>query len=414
MVYESAWLETVVFFASSTFASLFLNETAMRILKIVLITLVSLIVLGIAGLYISGNKHMLTGIRQTYLIGKNKPDIFDMKYFDVSTIKADHGEPWPMHKRYNLMAMNAEEMAMMDSLQTTAFLVFKNDSLLFEKYWKNTDVETTSNSFSMAKSFTSILIGKAIDEGYIKSVDQKVGDFIPEYSQGKDAELTIKNLLQMTSGIPFGESYNSPFGYMARAYYGKDLPEETFKYHVEREPGTYWIYEGGNTVLLGMILEKATGRTVSDYFFQKVWSCIGAEHDTYWNLDHTGGLEKTYTGVYATARDFARIGKLYMHDGVWDNDTLISPEYVRESLTPCGVPDSTGAPTTWYGYQWWLGEHEGSPLFSARGMRGQYIVVLPKEQLILVRIGHLQVKERKNNMPTDLYQYLDIAKRLTQ
>jgi len=386
----------------------------MRIIKGIFIGIAALVVLGIAGLYITGNKHMITGIRQTYLIGKSKPDIFDMKYFDLATIKADHPEPWPMHSRYNLMALNPRDLTFIDSLETTAFLVFKNDSLLFEKYFENTDVETTSNSFSMAKSFTSILIGKAIDEGYIKSVDQKVSDFLPEYASGKDTELTIKNLLQMSSGIPFGESYSSPFGYMARAYYGKNLPEETFKYHVEKTPGTFWIYEGGNTVLLGMILEKATGRAVSDYFFQKVWSCIGAEYNTYWNLDHMGGLEKTYTGVYATARDFARIGKLYMHDGVWDNDTVISPEYVRQSLAPCNIPDSTGTPTSWYGYQWWLGEHDGSPLFSARGVRGQYIVVLPEEKLILVRIGHQQVKERKNNMPTDLYRYLDIAKSLAQ
>ncbi len=386
----------------------------MRIIKGIFIGIAVLVVLGIAGLYITGNKHMITGLRQTYLIGKGKPDIFDMKYFDVATIKADHPEPWPMHKNYNLMSLNARDLGFIDSMETTAFLVFKNDSLLFEKYFENTDVETTSNSFSMAKSFTSILIGKAIDEGYIKSVDQKVSDFLPEYANGNDAELTIKHLLQMTSGIPFGESYSSPFGYMAKAYYGKNLPEETFKFHVEKAPGTFWIYEGGNTVLLGMILEKATGRTVSDYFFQKVWSCIGAEYNTYWNLDHKGGLEKTYTGVYATARDFARIGKLYMHGGVWDKDTIISPEYVRQSLEPCNIPDSTGTQTSWYGYQWWLGEHEGSELFSARGMRGQYIVVLPEEKLILVRIGHQQVKERKNNMPTDLYRYLDIAKSLAQ
>ncbi len=386
----------------------------MRIIKGFFITIVALVVIVIAGLYFSGNKHMITGMRQTYLIGKSKPDIFDMKYFDVSTIKADHPEPWAMHTRYNLMALSPSDFAFVDSMETTAFLVFKNDSLLFEKYWENTDVETTSNSFSMAKSFTSILIGKAIDEGYIQSVDQKVSDFLPEYAGGMDTDLTIKNLLQMTSGIPFGESYSSPFGYMARAYYGKNLQEETVKFHVEKTPGTFWIYEGGNTVLLGLILEKATGRTVSDYFFQKIWSCIGAEYNTFWNLDHAGGLEKTYTGVYATARDYARIGKLYMHDGVWDNDTIISPEYVRQSLAPCNIPDSTGTPTSWYGYQWWLGEHEGSPLFSARGMRGQYIVVLPEEKLIIVRLGHLQEKERKSNMPTDLYRYLDIAKSMVK
>lgn len=386
----------------------------MKILKGFFLALLGIVVLGIIGLVATDNQHILTGMKQTYLIGKGKPDIFDRKYFSTSTIRADHPESWPMHDQYNLMALSQEELNYMKSLGTTAFLVFKNDSLLFERYLENTDVQTTSNSFSMAKSFTSILIGKAIDEGYIKSINQKVSDFLPEYAHGMDGELTIKNLLQMASGIPFGESYSSPFGYMAKAYYGKELAEETFKFHVEKQPGTLWIYEGGNTVLLGLILERATGRTVSEYFFQKVWSCIGAEYDCYWNLDHERGLEKTYTGVYATARDFARIGKLFLHLGVWEGDTLVSPEFVRESIAPCNIADSTGTPATWYGYQWWLGEHNGSSLFSARGMRGQYIVVLPEERLIVVRLGHQQEKERVNNMPTDLFHYLDIAKKLAE
>lgn len=384
----------------------------MRILKGFFTTLIAIVVIAVAALYFTGNKHILTGLRQTYLIGKNKPDIFDRKFFATGEIKADHPEPWPMHGNYNLMSFDTEDFDFVKSMGTTAFLVFQNDSLLFEKYYENTDVETTSNSFSMAKSFTSILIGKAIDEGYIQSIDQKVSDFLPEYSSGLDAELTIKNLLQMASGIPFGESYSSPFGYMAKAYYGKNLKEETFKYHTEKTPGTFWVYEGGNTVLLGMILEKATGRKVSDYFFEKVWSCIGAEYSAYWNLDHEGGLAKTYTGVYATARDFARIGKLYEHNGIWENDTVVSPEYVRQSVTPCNIPDSTNTPASWYGYQWWLGEHNGSRLFSARGMRGQYIIVLPEENLIVVRLGHQQAKERQNNMPTDMFRYIDIAKEL--
>ena len=384
----------------------------MRILKWIAIVAGAIVLIALIALYATDNQHILTGLRQTYLIGKNKPDIFDRTYFDTDTIRADRPEPWPMHQRYNMMALNTEDFAFVDSMQTTAFLVFKNDSLLFEKYWENTDVETTSNSFSMAKSFTSMLIGIAIDEGYIQGIHQRVGDFLPEFAQGKNTQLTIEHLLQMSSGIPFGESYSSPFGYMARAYYGKELKTETFKFHVEQDPGTLWLYEGGNTVLLGMILEKATGRRVSDYFFQKIWSCIGAQYDAYWNLDHYKGLAKTYTGVYATARDFARIGKLMLHRGVWNNDTLLSPQFVDQSLQPCNIPDTTGTPATWYGYQWWLGDHDGSPLFSARGMRGQYIVVVPNEGLMIVRLGHQQQRERINNMPADLYHYLDIAKRL--
>jgi CubicO group peptidase (beta-lactamase class C family) len=381
-------------------------------LKRIFIALAVIIVLLIIGLKISGNGHILTGITKTYLIGKSKPDIDDLSGSCVRIIPADRPEPWPLSKRYGLDQIPAEYVQQVDSFETTALLVFRDDSLLYERYWDDYSDTTHSNSFSMAKSFTAMCIGKAIDDGYIKSVDQPVGDFIPEFKEGKAASLTIKHLLQMVSGIPFGESYSSPFGYMARAYYGDDLLGETMKYTVQQEPGTLWSYEGGNTVLLGEIIKRATGRTASDYFFQKFWSCIGAEHKAYWSIDHEGGIERTFSGFYATARDFARIGKLYEHQGVWGNDTLLSPEYVRASLTPCEVPDSKGENTFWYGYQWWLGTHENVPFFSCRGMRGQYIIVVPEQHLIVVRLGHNQSKERENHMPPDMLMYLKIAKEI--
>ena len=384
----------------------------MKIFRRILQVLGVLIVLAIIGLYASGNEHILKGIRCTYLVGETRPDIDDMDYFETRKIHADHPEPWALHQNYNLPRLSEEFEKHADSLGTVAYLVIHRDSILFEKYWDRTTDTTHVNSFSMAKSFTAILVGIAIDEGYIKSLDQKVGDFLPEFKQGKNAGLTIRHLMQMASGIPFGESYSSPFGYMAKSYYGDDLKEATMKFQVEKDPGTYWAYEGGNTVLLGMILQKATGRHVADYCFQKIWSCIGAESPAYWNLDSYDGMEKTFSGFYATARDFARIGKLYEHNGVWGNDTLVSPSFVQECITPNGIPDELNEKCYWYGLHWWLGNHEGSPFYSCRGLRGQYIVVLPREELIVIRLGHNQRKERINHMPVDLAVYLNEAKRL--
>lgn len=381
----------------------------MRILKRIFFIIISLMLIAALGLYFSGNKHVLNGITKTYFVGKSKPDIDDMSYFDVSTIKADHSEPWAMHASYNLGKIPEKYLPLLDSMETTALLVFKDDALLFEKYWGHTDEKTSSNSFSMAKSFTAMLVGKAVQEGFLKSLDQPVGDFLPEFREGLGAALTIRHLLQMTSGIPFGESYSSPFGFMARSYYGDDLEALTMKFKVEQAPGTLWAYEGGNTILLGLILEKATGRTVSDYFFQKIWSCIGAENDAHWNLDKEKGLAKTFSGFYATPRDFARIGKLYLQNGVWGKDTVLDPTFVNNCLTPVGVPDINGETCNWYGLHWWLGEHANKKFFSCRGMRGQYIVVVPQDSLIVVRLGHQQSMERTNHMPPDLYSYLEIA-----
>jgi len=386
----------------------------MKIIKKIFYGLIILLALAAGGLYLTGNQHIFYGIGQTYLIGKGTPDIYDMSYFSVSDIPADHPEPWPLHGKYNLVVIPQDDAPSIDSMETTAFLVFKNDSLLFEKYWDGADENTLTNSFSMAKSFTAMLIGKAIDEGYISSLDQKVGDFIPEFKDGKNANLTIRHLLQMASGITYGESYNSPFGYVAKSYYGRNLQEETMKYRVEKDPGTFWAYEGGNTVLLGIIIKAATARTPSEYFFQKIWSCIGAENTAHWNLDHEKGLEKTFSGFYATGRDFARIGQLYLHDGVWGEDTIISPDFVKSCLTPNMIPDIKGEACSWYGLHWWLGQYEGQSFFSCRGLRGQYIVGIPEKNIVIVRLGHKQSKERTEHMPPDLYRYIDIAMNMVE
>jgi CubicO group peptidase (beta-lactamase class C family) len=383
-----------------------------RWVRRIIVVLISLVAIASVLLWITGNTHIFYGVGKTYFIGKTAPDIDDLPQFDVSTIHHGEPEPWPLAASFNQQSLQGIDNIYFDSLQTTAFLVFRNDSLLFENYRMGYDVNTPSNSFSMAKSFLAMMYGPAVSEGYIKSLDQPVGDFLENFREGKNAQLTIRHLLQMSSGIPYGESYSSPFGYMAKAYYGKNLEKETMKFAVEKDPGTNWVYEGGNSVLLGMILKKATGKTPSQYFEEKIWSCIGTENNAYWNLDREGGLEKTFSGFYATARDFGRIGQLYLDNGVWENDTLISPGFVTECITPNMVPDQVGENCDWYGMHWWLGEHNGSSFYSCRGLRGQYIIVLPGENLVIVRLGHLQLKERINHMPPDLLRYIEIAKQI--
>jgi len=385
----------------------------MRVMKRIILAIIALVVLGVVALLATDNGHVLYGMHKTYLVGKKNPDIDDQPYFDVRKVASGSPDAFRLSDFYNQTELLPEEQTWSDSMATTAFLVFRSDSLLFEQYREGNE-KTSSNSFSMAKSITSILVGKALEEGFIKSIDDKVGDYLEAYRNGMDTLLTIRHLLDMTSGIPFGESYSSPFGYMAKSYYGKDLTSATLKYHVQRQPGTLWAYEGGNTVLLGMILTKATGMTVSDYCSTRLWSRIGSEQDAYWNLDNDNGIEKTFSGFYATARDFSRLGHLFMHDGMWKGDTVISPDWVKESLTPHGVPDEKSEPCTWYGRQWWLGEHAGHSFFSCRGMRGQYVVCIPDLELVVVRIGHTQSKERVRHMPADLYRYIDMAMRISQ
>ena len=383
----------------------------MRIVKRLLVSLIILLSAGCVGLLATGNVHVLYGLRKTYLVGKKNPDIDDMGYFDVRKVSASAPKATLKSRAYNVRGLTPADGAWVDSMQTTALLIYRGDSLMFEHY-SESDSSTLSNSFSMAKSITSLLIGKALEEGLIHNVDDQVGTYLDAYRTGMDTLLTVRHLLEMTSGIPFGESYSSPLGYMAKSYYGKDLKKATLDYHVQVEPGTLWAYEGGNTVLLGMILEKVTGTCVSDYCAQKLWGPIGAEHDAYWNLDHAAGIEKTFSGFYATARDFARLGLLFLHDGEANGDAVISSSWVGESLMPHLVADEKAESCTWYGKQWWLGEYKGQSFFACRGLRGQYVVGIPDLDIVVVRLGHTQSKERIQHMPADLFRYLDISMHL--
>ncbi|MFM9005942.1 MAG: hypothetical protein ACKOSR_10640, partial [Flavobacteriales bacterium] len=149
--------------------------------------------------------------------------------------------------------------------------------------------------------------------------------------------------------------------------------------------------------------------SVSEYCASRLWGPLGAEHDAYWNLDDAEGVEKTFSGFYATARDFARLGLLFMRDGVVHGDTLVQPSWVQQSLAPVGKPDELGETCNWYGWQWWMNEHKGHSFFMCRGLRGQYVVCIPDLELVLVRLGHTQSKERIRHMPSDLFRYIDMA-----
>ena len=206
------------------------------------------------GIIISGKTYLYKGIANTYLKGHSGPGIDEYKIFENRDVANGTYLAWAHSKKYNSRPIPTEAQKEMDVMQSVAYVIVKDDSLIHEEYWDGYGEDSYSNSFSMAKTFTSILIGIAIDEGKIKSVDQPVGDFLPEYKTGENAKLTIKHLLTMSSGIDFDENYVNPFAYPAAAYYGTDLKKLTDKYSVKEEPGKVFKYLSGNSVLLGFIV----------------------------------------------------------------------------------------------------------------------------------------------------------------
>lgn len=358
-----------------------------------------------ASLALTGNGHILEGIPQTYFRGVNKPDIDDLPFSDVREIPVGEAQDWPKSSAYNRFKLSDELLEKHEKYESTAYLIIENDSLLFEQYWGQGGVDVLSNSFSMAKSFTAMSIGVSVDQGLLNTSDP-VGNYLPRFKQGLNAELSIKELLQMSSGINFGESYTNPFGYQAKSYYNDDLIGLTKDYLVSKTPGTFWEYQGGNTVILSELLEKETGVRLSHYFGENIWSKIGAEHVAYWGLDDEDGMEKAFSAVYATARDFARIGQLYLNEGQWKGTQILSPAFVHESIQPCDARDKDGIPANHYGYQWWLGEFEGEKIFMCIGMRGQYIICQPSKNRVVVRLGHTRPETKVDRLPEDLFWWL--------
>ncbi len=272
--------------------------------------------------------------------------------------------------------------------KTVAFLIIQNDTLQYEKYWGKYNRSSIVPSFSMAKSVTSLLIGCAIDDKLISSVNEPVTNYIPELKENGFDKVTLEHLLQMTSGLKFNEGYANPFGDVATFYYGTNLRKAIKKMKLKAEPGTKFEYVSGNTQLLGLVLERAlNGRSITSYLEEKIWIPLEMEYDAGWSLDRKkDGLEKTFCCLNARARDYAKIGRLMLNKGNWNGKQIVSEKWIEQSTKA----DTAHGGATYYKYQWWLPTQTGD--FMAQGILGQYIYVHPAKNLIIVRLGKKQGK----------------------
>lgn len=287
--------------------------------------------------------------------------------------------------------------------KTVAFLIIKNDTIQYENYFKGYDRESIIPSFSMAKSVTSILIGCAMDDGLIKSVEEPITNYIPELKKNGFEKVTIRHLLQMTSALKFSESYINPFGQAASFYYGRNLKREVSKLKLKGTPGQNFEYVSGNTQLLGLVLEGALkGKTVTQYFQEKLWTPLEMEYDGSWSIDKKNkGTEKTFCCINARARDFAKIGRLYLNKGNWNGKQIVSEKWVEESTRI----DTTAGGVNYYKYQWWLPTTTGE--FMAEGILGQYIYVNPSKNLVIVRMGKNNGRVNWSDFFSALANYTD-------
>ena len=336
------------------------------------------------------------------------PGIDDYKIFENRVVAASPNPvPWPKGRNYNAQELSQQLKDTLEHYESIAYLVIQDDSIVFEKYWEGYGTDSHSNSFSAAKSIVSLLIGAAIDEGKIKSVNEPAFHFLPHLTGKLDKELTIRDLLTMSSGSNWDESYSSPMSMTTQAYYGEDLRALSEKIHIVEQPGKYFNYKSGDTELLSLIVRAATGKTLGDYASEKLWQPMGAEHDALWSLDKKDGVEKAYCCFNSNARDFARFGKLILNHGSFNGKQLISEKYISEATSPAKyLLDDEGKPLDFYGYQWWIMKANGKYHPYMRGILGQYVIVVPEKNAIIVRLGHKRSKSYIDHHPADAVAYL--------
>ncbi len=290
---------------------------------------------------------------------------------------------------------------------TTGLLVLHDDRIVLERYAHGHSAEGTHIAWSVSKSFLSALFGIAVAEGSVRDIMQPVTDYVPELAGSGYDGVAIKNVLQMSSGVGFDEDYGDPdsdINRMGQALaMGSSLLEFAATLERAREPGTLQHYVSIDTQVLGTVLVRATGQDLATYTSEKLWKPLGMESRAYWMVDGAG-MGMAFGGLNASLRDFARLGRLYMHRGNWNGKQIVPESWVTASTTP-DAPHLMPGPkpgtvnTMGYGYQWWLPAQWNGD-FMALGVYNQMIYVDPKSNLVVARHSANRDFQRNDFEPT--------------
>ena len=303
---------------------------------------------------------------------------------------------------------------LMTKTRTQALIIIKDDHIVYEKYYNGYQRDSIVTSFSSVKSFNSAMIGVAIDQGLIGSVNDPIVQYLPELKGRGLDDMTLRDLLMMSSGIQYHEDEHmfpllgAPFSDDAKTYYFPDLQKLALQEvkHGQEPVGRYMHYNNYHPILEGMILERVSGMPVAKYLEKTIWQPLGMEYSASWSLDSaSSAFEKMESGLNGRAIDFARFGLLFLHDGSWNGHQVISEEWVQASTTP--DPSDQREWAYWpeyrqsggyYKYHWWGNVRaDGHYDFTAAGNFGQYIYVCPQKNLVIARFG-------ENDQPLDSFR----------
>ena len=320
---------------------------------------------------------------------------------------------------FNVKELEFTTQKYIDSSYTQGLLFIQNDTIQYENYWRGQQEDTKHISWSMAKSYVSALFGIAMEEGYIKNIEQTVEEYLPELKGSGYDNVKIKDVLQMSSGVKFNEDYSDPKSdinsYWEEFVFGGSQDEFAATLENERPPGTYNTYVSIDTHVLGMILVKATGKSLTDYLQEKIWQPIGAEFNAYWLTDEKG-MEMALGGLNASLRDYAKIGRLYLNKGNWNGSQIVPKNWVEQSINSTEehlIPQSENSAHQGigYGYQWWIPEGtEGE--FMAVGVFNQFIYINPSTNTIIVKNSANKNYYDYDNPYRSIFVHLELFRKL--
>lgn len=326
--------------------------------------------------------------------------------------KSSTPQPWLYDSLYNQKIIPEHLMTIIDSNDTHAFLVIQDGKLLYEKYWDGYDSSRLSGSFSAAKSIVSLLVGIALDEGKIKSIDEPVGNYLDHFKSNGLEKVRIKDLLTMSSGTNYNEADKGYFSLNASAYYGDDMEYLISRMERFEDPGVYWQYRSGDTQVLGLIVEKIFGKSISELVAERFADPMGAESDALWLLDGAEKHEKAFCCYNGIARDYARFGQLVLNKGNWNGKQLISEKYISEATSAASYlkdRSENDNPVDYYGYQYWIVNHMGVKTIAQNGLFGQYVYIIPSKNAVVVRLGESKVIKPIHHHQPENYSYIEAA-----
>ena len=380
--------------------------------------LVGVLVLVALTIQLAGHGYFWKALSATYLQGHSTAHIDDADNFAQRKIATSKPLAWEKDATFNKEPLNSATLSYLQQYKSAAFLVAKNGKLVHETYFAPYNESSRTNSFSVAKTVTTMQVGMAVQQGLIPSFDTPITQFLPEFKGNAwGSQATISQVSAMKSGHDWTEKYYLPLNVTTDLYYGTNAEKLVLNQGFERAPGTEYEYSSGSTQLLGVILKRAIQAknpqsNVSEHLSQSLWQPLGMEKEGIYTLDRAGaegGMERTYCCIFATARDYAKLGQLLLQDGQWGGKQLLDKAFVERMRQPDLQP--------FYGHSLWMDWKYKHPFYFMQGHQGQYVIVVPSLELVVVRVGQYRNKAAlgpNNQTPLEVYSFVDDAVRLSQ